>query len=215
MYNKIIFFRNLGLEHWYNTFDKMNNFTISRNFHTFDEIWFVEHYPIFTQGQSKKKENIIFYNKIPVVNTDRGGQITYHGPGQQILYFLIDLKRRKISIRTLIDIMQKTVIETLNKFSIKSYIKKKSPGVYINEKKICSLGLRVKKGSTLHGLALNVDMDLTPFSYIHPCGDSNIKMTQIKDFNVYIQLKDVRIILIKKLSKLLGVTIIDNTFYKK
>jgi len=212
---KIIFFRNLGIENWLKTVNNMNIFTNLRNFNTFDEIWFVEHYPIFTQGQLKIKENINFIGDIPIVKTNRGGQITYHGPGQQILYFLIDLKRRKISIRQLIDIMQKIVIETLNDFSLDAYSKKKSPGVYINEKKICSLGLRVKKGSTLHGLALNVDMNLKPFNYIHPCGDINIKMTQIKDFDLNIKLKDIRIILIKKLSKFLKVIMINNEYKKK
>jgi len=211
----IIFFRDLGIEDWIITVEKMNNFTISRNFYTFDEIWFVEHYPIFTQGElNKKKDNIIFIDNIPLVDTDRGGQITYHGPGQQILYFLIDLKRRKISIRQLIDIMQKTVIETLNTFSIKSYTKKKSPGVYINKKKICSLGLRIKKGATLHGLALNVDMNLKPFDYIYPCGDVNIKMTQIKDFYLDVQLKDIKMILIEKLSMFLEVAIINHKYKK-
>ncbi|QCI20991.1 lipoyl(octanoyl) transferase LipB [Buchnera aphidicola (Hyperomyzus lactucae)] len=209
MQNKIIIFRNLGLEHWLTTVHKMNNFTILRNLYTLDEVWFVEHYPIFTQGQINKEKNIIFPNNISLVNTDRGGQITYHGPGQQIVYFLINLKRRKISIRQIIDIMQKIIIETLDHFSIKSYTKKKYPGVYVHKKKICSLGLRVKKGSTLHGLALNVNMDLTPFNYIYPCGDVNIKMTQIKDFNLSIQLMDIQKILIQKISKFLGVTMIN------
>ncbi|CAL4326329.1 lipoyl(octanoyl) transferase LipB [Buchnera aphidicola] len=214
MKNKIIFFRLLGLENWLTTFNKMNNFTILRNVDTFDEIWFVEHYPIFTQGQMKKKENINFIHNIPIVNSDRGGQITYHGPGQQILYFLINLKRRKINIRQLIDIMEKTVIETLKNFSIKGHVRKKLPGVYVNKKKICSLGLRIKKGSTLHGLALNVNMDLTPFNYINPCGDINIKMTQIKCFHPNIQLKDIRIVLIEKLSKILDVVMINGEYYQ-
>lgn len=210
MKKKIIFLRNLGIEHWLTTFNKMNNFIISRNPCTYDEIWFVEHYPIFTQGQSNEQKNLIVSNDIPVVQTNRGGQITYHGPGQQILYFLIDLKRRKMNIRQLINIMEQTVIETLNNFSIQAYTKKKMPGVYINEKKICSLGLRIKKGFTLHGLALNVNMNLTPFNYIHPCGDKNMKMTQIKDFNSNVKLKDVRFILIKELSKFLEISIINS-----
>ncbi|QCI15945.1 lipoyl(octanoyl) transferase LipB [Buchnera aphidicola] len=209
MKNNIIIFRHLGLEHWRTTFNKMNAFTTSRNLYTFDEIWFVQHYPIFTKGQLNKDENIIHLNNIPLVCANRGGQITYHGPGQQILYFLINLKRRKISIRELIDIMHKIIIETLKNFSIESYIKKKSPGVYVYQKKICSLGLRVKKGSTLHGLALNVNMDLKPFKYIHPCGDAKINMTQIKDFNPNIQLKDIRTILIDNLSKLFNVIMIN------
>ncbi|QIQ41856.1 MAG: lipoyl(octanoyl) transferase LipB [Buchnera aphidicola (Microlophium carnosum)] len=214
MQTKIIFFRNLGTEHWLTTVNKMNHFATLRNFYTFDEIWFVEHYPIFTEGYSKERENVIFPNNIPIVKTDRGGQITYHGPGQQVLYFLINLKRRKISIRQLIDIMQKIIIETLNDFSLKAYIKKKSPGVYINNKKICSLGLRIKQGSTLHGLALNVNMDLKPFDYIYPCGDKNIKMTQIKDFIFNVKLKDVQMVLIKKLSKLFKVIMINSNYNK-
>ncbi|WP_284442970.1 lipoyl(octanoyl) transferase LipB [Buchnera aphidicola] len=210
MQKKFIFFRNLGLENWLTTIKKMNNFTKLRNVYTFDEIWFVEHHPIFTQGQLKEKENIIFSSDIPIVKTDRGGQITYHGPGQQVLYFLIDLKRRKISIRQLIDIMQKIVIETLSNFSLKAYIKERSPGVYINKEKICSLGLRIKKGSTLHGLALNIDMNLKPFDYIYPCGDMNIKMTQMKNFNSKIKLKDVQIILIEQISKLFKVIMINS-----
>jgi lipoyl(octanoyl) transferase len=214
--NRIIFFRNFGLKHWIEMFNKMHFFTKTRDIYTFDEIWFLEHYPIFTQGLLNKKNistsnDNVLYN-IPVVTTDRGGQITYHGPGQQILYFLIDLKRRKITIRDLINIMHNLIIETLDYFSIKSNIKKNSPGVYINNKKICSLGLRVKKGFTLHGLSLNVHMDLTPFNYIHPCGDVNMKMTQIKEFNTFLTLKDIRLILIKKLSQLLNVSIIEKKF---
>lgn len=212
--NKIIFVRNLGLQNWLETYTKMNNFTKLRNFKTFDEIWFVEHYPIFTQGRLQKKDNVIVHNDIPIINTDRGGQITYHGPGQQILYFLIDLKRRKINIRELIDIMQNTVIETLNEFFIPSYVKKKSPGVFVNNRKICSLGLRIKKGATLHGLALNVNMDLKPFNYIYPCGDKNLKMTQIKEFNSYINLKEIRTVLIKTLSKFFKITMIYHELKK-
>lgn len=210
--NKIIFFRNLGLEDWLTTVNKMNTFTQLRDINTFDEIWFVEHYPIFTQGQLNRKDKIKFIHNIPIVNSNRGCRITYHGPGQQILYFLINLKRRKINIRQLVDMMQEIVIEILNHFSLQAYVKKTSPGVYINKKKICSLGLRVKKGCTLHGLALNVNMNLTPFDYIHPCGDENMKMTQIKDFNLYVKLEDIRLIFIKKLSKFLDAYIINHEY---
>lgn len=213
MNNKIIFYRNLGIEDWSTTFKKMNDFNALRNYNTFDEVWFVEHYPIFTQGQSQKKENIVFINQIPVVNTDRGGQITYHGPGQQILYFLIDLKRRKMHIRNFIDIMQKIIMITLSDLHIQSQIKNKLPGVYAHNKKICSIGLRITKGFTLHGLSLNVNMDLEPFNYIHPCGEENINMTQIKDFYPDITLSKIRTILIKKLSKILEVTMLNYNFY--
>ncbi len=214
---KIIFFKNIGLIDWIIISDKMNLFTEKRDNFTFDEIWFAEHYPIFTTGLLKKDNSIKFknnfINNIPVVTSNRGGQITYHGPGQQMLYFLIDLKRRKINIRQFIDIMHILIIDTLNYFSIKSKIKKKAPGVYVNDKKICSFGLRIKKGCTLHGLSLNVDMDLNPFNYIHPCGDMYIKMTQIKEFSSFLTLKDIRVILIKKLSQLLNVRIVKKLYF--
>lgn len=201
----------MGLTDCIKIVNKMHFFTENRNIFTFDEIWFTEHYPIFTQGLLKKYSVISkndFINNIPIVTTDRGGQITYHGPGQQILYFLIDLKRRKINIRQLIDIMHVLVIDTLNYFHIKSYLNHNSPGVYVNNKKICSLGLRIKKSCTLYGLSLNINMDLTPFDYIYPCGDIHIKMIQIKELNPFLTLKDIRVILIKKLSHLLNVNII-------
>ncbi|MBZ2279520.1 lipoyl(octanoyl) transferase LipB, partial [Buchnera aphidicola] len=159
-------------------FNKMKCFTQSRNFYTSDEIWFVEHYPIFTQGCIKKKENIIISSKIPIVTTNRGGQITYHGPGQQILYFLIDLKRRQINIRQFIDVIKNAVISMLRDFFILAYFDKNYPGIYVNKKKICSIGLRIQNGCTLHGLSININMDLTPFNYIYPCGNKEIKMTQ-------------------------------------
>jgi len=200
--NNIIFFRHLGVEEWSTTFKKMNDFTKSRNCYTSDEIWFVEHYPIFTTGSLESQKNI-FSNNVPVIQTNRGGKITYHGPGQQILYFLIDLHRRKINIRELINILHVIVMKTLSNFSIVSYVKKKEPGVYAHDKKICSLGLRISKGCTLHGLALNVDMDLTPFNFINPCGNKNIKMTQIKDFYLNVKIIDVCIFLTQNISKYL------------
>ncbi|QCI21570.1 lipoyl(octanoyl) transferase LipB [Buchnera aphidicola (Hyadaphis tataricae)] len=195
--NTNIIFRNLGLEDYSIIFKKMHDFCLLRNSDTSDEIWFVEHYPTFTKGLSNQEKKITHIHNIPVINTNRGGNITYHAPGQQILYFLIDLKRRNINIRQLITIMENIVIKTLNQFSIPGYLKAQSPGIYVNEKKICSLGLRVTKHSTLHGLAINVNMDLTPFNYIHPCGDKNIIMTQIKDFHIDIKLKNVRNLLMK------------------
>lgn len=212
MQKKIIFFRNLGMQNYLDTVNKMNNFTILRDIYTFDEVWLVEHYPIFTQGILSNKDNILSFSKIPIVNSNRGGQITYHGPGQQILYFLIDLIRRKINIRQLIDIMQNIVIDTLNNFSILAHTNKKMPGVYVKKKKICSLGLRIKKGSSLHGLAINVNMNLKPFDYIHPCGDVNTSMTQIAEFNKEVKMIDIQNILIKQLSKHLQVYILDKKY---
>lgn len=200
MKNNVILLRDLGITHWLNTFHSMHSFTKNRDSNTLDEIWLVEHYPIFTHGQIQKKENVIFPHNIPIVQSDRGGQITYHGPGQQIIYFLINIKRRKIGIRNLINIMQNIVQDALKDLFIHSYTQKKLPGVYVADKKISSLGLRIKNGFTLHGLSLNINMDLTPFNYIHPCGDSSIKMTQIKDFHYHIKIESVKMLLIQKLS---------------
>ncbi|WP_343154492.1 lipoyl(octanoyl) transferase LipB [Buchnera aphidicola (Aphis aurantii)] len=218
MKNKIIFFKNVGLIDWIKISNEMNDFTEKRNSFTFDEIWFGEHYPVFTQGLLTSNNLKIsiqdnYINNIPIFTTNRGGQITYHGPGQQILYFLIDLKRRKINIRKLIDIMHTLILDTLNYFCINAYIRPKAPGIYINNKKICFFGLRIKKGCTLHGLSLNVDMDLAPFEYIHPCGDMHIKVTQIKEFNSSLTLKDIQVILVKKLSNLLNVKIIQKPYF--
>ncbi|CAL4321535.1 lipoyl(octanoyl) transferase LipB [Buchnera aphidicola] len=200
MKNNIILLRDLGRKHWLDTFYRMHFFTKNRDFNTVDEIWFVEHYPIFTHGQIPKKENVIFSHNIPIVQSDRGGQITYHGPGQQVIYFLINIRRRKMGIRHLINIMQDVVKDTLNNFLIYAYTQKKLPGVYVKNKKISSIGLRITNGHTLHGLSLNIDMDLIPFNYIYPCGDRDVKMTQIKDLNCQITVEDVKILLIKQLS---------------
>lgn len=162
----------------------MRNFTDQRNDNTLDEIWLVEHPPVFTLGQNGKTEHILIANTdIPIVNSDRGGQVTYHGPGQLMLYALIDLKRRKMTIRDFVCALEKAVIAYLKTHSIEAYGKRDAPGVYINkanvEKKICSIGLRVRRGATYHGLAFNVAMDLSPFDRINPCGFSGLKITQL------------------------------------
>nr|WP_261978192.1 lipoyl(octanoyl) transferase LipB [Buchnera aphidicola] len=174
----------------------MTYFTNFRNENTLDEIWFVEHYPIYTQGQfeyNSLKKNI---NNIPILYTNRGGKITYHGPGQQVVYLLLNLKRLKINIRQLLSIINNVVLNTLYYFSIignTGII----PGIYVEKKKICSIGLRIKKYFTLHGFSLNIKMNLEPFKYIHPCGDSTIIMTHMYDINKHISLEIVRKILIK------------------
>lgn len=164
------------------TYQAMHDFTLNRNEQTPDEIWLVEHYPVFTQGRVGKPEHLLHQTDIPIVATDRGGQITYHAPGQQIMYILFDLKRRKIGIRDIVSCLEKCVIQTLAHYDIMSYAKAEAPGVYIDHKKICSLGLHIKRGCTLHGLALNIDMDLAPFKNINPCGYAGLQMTQLKEF---------------------------------
>jgi lipoyl(octanoyl) transferase len=180
MPNKNVIIKELGTRPYLQTYQAMHDFTKHRNAQTFDEIWLVEHLPVFTQGKVGKPEHLLTATNIPIVQTDRGGQITYHAPGQQIMYILLDLKRRKIGIRDVVSYLENSVIQTLKHYGITAYSKKDAPGVYINQQKICSLGLHIKHGCTLHGLALNIDMDLTPFNYINPCGYAGLKMTQMK-----------------------------------
>ncbi|WP_334324978.1 lipoyl(octanoyl) transferase LipB [Gilliamella apicola] len=177
-----IIIRELHTQPYMQTYQAMHDFTLNRNEQTPDEIWLVEHYPVFTQGRVGKPEHLLHQTDIPIVATDRGGQITYHAPGQQIMYILFDLKRRKIGIRDIVSCLEKCVIQTLAHYDIMSYARAEAPGVYIDHKKICSLGLHIKRGCTLHGLALNIDMDLAPFKNINPCGYAGLQMTQLKEF---------------------------------
>ncbi|OCG12386.1 lipoyl(octanoyl) transferase LipB [Gilliamella apicola] len=177
-----IIIRELHTQPYMQTYQAMHDFTLNRNEQTPDEIWLVEHYPVFTQGRVGKPEHLLHQSDIPIVATDRGGQITYHAPGQQIMYILFDLRRRKIGIRDIVSCLEKCVIQTLAHYDIMSYAKAEAPGVYIDHKKICSLGLHIKRGCTLHGLALNIDMDLAPFNDINPCGYAGLQMTQLKEF---------------------------------
>jgi len=176
-------FRNLGLTDYQSVWKEMQEFTLERNNETIDEIWFVEHPPVFTQGQAGKEEHLLTPGNIPVVQVDRGGQVTYHGPGQQVVYFLIDLKRKKMGVRQLVTAIENIVIELLALQNIDSSAKFDAPGVYVEEKKICSLGLKIKRGCSFHGLALNVNMDLEPFSRINPCGYAGLEITQVSEFN--------------------------------
>ena len=159
----------------------MTDFTNQRTAETQDQFWLVEHPPVFTQGQAGKAEHLLFPGDIPVVQTDRGGQVTYHGPGQLVAYPLLDLKRLKIGVRELVICIEEAIIATLAHYQITSSAKPDAPGVYVDGKKIASLGLRVRRGCSFHGLALNVDMDLSPFLQINPCGYEGLAMTQIKD----------------------------------
>nr|BET44890.1 MAG: lipoyl(octanoyl) transferase LipB [Candidatus Aschnera chinzeii] len=180
--DKIIYLRQLGLQNYQYTYNNMYDFTINRTHNTIDEIWLVEHYPIFTIGKSGTKKDIISPTNIPVIFSNRGGKITYHGPGQQILYVLLDLKRNNLNIKTLVKNLEKIIIYTLHELGLNAYFKNNAPGVYIQEKKICSIGLRIHKGCSLHGLALNINMDMSPFNNINPCGYHNISMAQLIDF---------------------------------
>lgn len=159
----------------------MTDFTNQRTPETIDQLWLVEHPPVFTQGQAGKAEHLLFPGDIPVVQSDRGGQVTYHGPGQLVAYPLLDLRRLKIGVRELVTSIEQTIVATLAHYGIESAAKPDAPGVYVNGDKIASLGLRVRRGCSFHGLALNVAMDLAPFQRINPCGYQGLAMTQMKD----------------------------------
>ncbi len=179
--------RQLGVQDYQEIWHKMQDFTDSRDEQTADEIWLVQHPSVFTQGSAGKAEHLLNPTNIPVVQSDRGGQITYHGLGQQIMYVLIDIKRHKakgndLSVRDLVTALEQCVVKTLADYGIDAYPKPDAPGVYVDGKKICSLGLRIRKGCSFHGLALNIKMDLTPFRNINPCGYAGLEMCQLADF---------------------------------
>ena len=182
----------------------MHHYTDQRDSLSRDEIWLVEHPPVFTQGQAGKAEHLLMPGDIPVVQSDRGGQVTYHGPGQQVMYVLIDIKRRKIGVRPLVTALEETVITTLAGFGVSARARPDAPGVYVGEQKICSLGLRIRKGCSFHGLALNVAMDLAPFSRINPCGYAGMSMTQLQHFQPDVRLDQVQAPLVTAFARLTG-----------
>ena len=171
--------RELGVLPYEPTWQRMQAFTNTRDETTVDEIWVLEHEPVFTQGQAGKAEHLLNTGDIPVVQVDRGGQVTYHGPGQQIIYLMLNLKRAQIGVRELVTLMENAVIQTLSAYGINAFAKADAPGVYVGDCKIASLGLRVRRGCSFHGLALNIDMDLAPFLRINPCGYAGMEMTQL------------------------------------
>ena len=176
--------RNLGLQDYESIWHNMQQFTQNRNPETPDEIWVVEHFPVYTLGLNGKREHVLNTGNIPVINTDRGGQVTYHGPGQLVIYTLLDIKRLNLGIRQLVTILEHAMIRTLAQHGINAVSRADAPGVYVNDKKIGSIGLRIKKNCSYHGLSLNNDMDLRPFDHINTCGYSDLKVTQLSDLGV-------------------------------
>lgn len=181
----------------------MQSFTQNRNAQTADEIWLLEHEPVFTLGRSARPEHILSTSDIPMVQIDRGGQVTYHGPGQLIVYMLIDLKRQVIGARQLVSLMEQSIIDTLAKYQLHAYAKKEAPGVYIDDAKIAAVGLRIKKGCSFHGLSLNLKMDLSPFQQINPCGYENLKIIQVADFITEFESTQIEKQLLKNLASYL------------
>lgn len=196
--------RRLGRQDYHPVWQAMHDFTDQRDDTTRDEVWLVEHNPVFTQGQAGKAEHLLNTGDIPVVQSDRGGQVTYHGPGQIVAYFLINLRRKKLGVRELVTDIENLVINTLNAYNIDAAARPDAPGVYVEGKKICSLGLRIRKGCSFHGLALNVNMDLSPFLRINPCGYQGMEMVQVSDLGGPACIEDVEQQLIKELVSLFG-----------
>lgn len=203
MQNQLVVKR-LGRQDYEPIWRAMHDFTDTRTEDTSDQVWLVEHNPVFTQGQAGKAEHLINTGDIPVVQSDRGGQVTYHGPGQLVAYFLINLRRRKLGVRELVTSIETLVIKTLKHYNIESTARPDAPGVYVNDKKICSLGLRIRKGCSFHGLALNVNMDLSPFLRINPCGYAGMEMVQMSQLGGPNDLSQVEKTLVEELVALLG-----------
>jgi|SRR5690554_4673350 len=170
----------------------MQQFTLQRDNDTEDELWLLEHSPVYTQGLNGQASHLLRQTDIPVIKTDRGGQITYHGPGQLIVYPLLDLRRRGIGVRSMISYLENTVINLLALYEIEAYARKDAPGVYCDAAKIASLGLRVRRGACYHGLSLNIDMDLQPFADINPCGYAGMQMTDMKTLGVNVDMSTVK-----------------------
>lgn len=171
----------LGLQPYQEVYEAMQAFTENRTSETADELWVVEHPAVYTQGQNGKPEHILNAHNIPIVKVDRGGQVTYHGPGQIVVYTLINFKARNCGVRSLIRALENAIIATLKSYGIAGNGDVSAPGVYVSGKKIAALGLRIRKGAVYHGLSLNVDMDLTPFKGINPCGYQGLEVTQMRD----------------------------------
>lgn len=192
-----LIFKSLGTANYLDTLQGMKSHLASDHFQ--NEIWMLEHPPIFTLGTAADKQHVLNANNIPVVQSDRGGEVTYHGPGQLVIYFMIDIKKTKLGPKSLVSTLQEFTQSLLKEYAIDSTFIEGAPGVYVDGKKIASIGLRISKGKTYHGISINVDMDLTPFSYINPCGYEGLEVAQIKDFKKDITLKEVERLAIKHL----------------
>ncbi|RPJ68777.1 lipoyl(octanoyl) transferase LipB [Alteromonas sediminis] len=177
----MVIVRQLGKQAYQPVWQAMQSFTDNRTPETTDEMWLVEHDPVFTQGQAGKDEHVLMPGDIPVVKVDRGGQVTYHGPGQQVLYVLLDIKRAKLGVRQLVNALERSVVNIMAEYDVEAYPRSDAPGVYVDGSKLCSVGLRIRKGCSFHGLAMNVNMDLGPFQRINPCGYAGMEMVNASD----------------------------------
>ena len=193
-------FLNLGKQAYTDTYEQMRSFVQGESFK--DQIWLLEHPPVYTLGTAADLSHVLNPGDIPVIQTDRGGEVTFHGPGQLVIYFLLDIKHKKLGPKTLVTNLQNLIKKILQHYSIESSFVEGAPGVYVGEKKIASIGLRISKGKTYHGMSLNVDMDLTPFRLINPCGYEGLEVTQISHFDSNVTLEDVESVAIKEMKTL-------------
>ena len=195
-----VVFKSLGITKYSDALQKMKDKLGEKNFK--NEIWFLEHFKVFTLGTAANKAHVLDPKDIPVYQSDRGGEVTYHGPGQLVIYFLLDFKKLNVGPKALVETLQKFVQSILDEFDIESGLIAGAPGVYVDDKKIASIGLRISNGKTYHGISINIDMDLEPFSYINPCGYEGLKVVQLKDYVNNIAIKDVEKLAIKKLENI-------------
>lgn len=206
--------KNLGLQDYTSVWHDMKSFTDSRDESTSDELWCVEHPPVFTQGQAGKDEHILNPGNIPVIPVDRGGQVTYHGPGQLVMYPLLDIRRMGMGVRCLVSHIENSVITVLDGYGIQAHSDRDAPGVYVTSgAKICSVGLRIRKGRSFHGLAFNINPDLSPFLSINPCGYAGLEVTSMQKLDVTAEMAEVRQAMIHALSERLGYNSAQITTY--
>ncbi len=196
--------KNLGLTEYQTTWQAMKDFVNTRDSSTRDELWITEHSPVYTQGLNGKEHHLLTTGNIPIIQTDRGGQVTYHGPGQLVVYCLLDLQRLELGIRQLVTCIELSIIALLRLYSIEAHAKKEAPGVYVKNAKIAALGLRIRKGNCYHGLSLNLDMDLSPFSGINPCGFQGLEVTQLSDHTSQFSKEQIQQQLCSQLIKSIG-----------
>ena len=190
-------FLHLGNQVYADTYERMRSLVQGESFN--NQIWLLEHPPVYTLGTAADPGHVLNPGDIPVIQTDRGGEVTFHGPGQLVIYFLLDIKQKKMGPKTLVANLQNLIQKILQHYAIESSFVEGAPGVYVGDKKIASIGLRISKGRSYHGISLNVDMDLTPFSFINPCGYEGLEVTQISNFDSNVNLEDVESVAIKEM----------------
>lgn len=206
MTKQTLLVKHLGRRDYEPVWREMQQFTDQRDTETIDELWLVEHPPVFTQGLAGKAEHVLAAGDIPVIQVDRGGQVTYHGPGQIVAYPMINLRRHGIGVKSLVHGIEQAIIETLTKYNVSAQRKDNAPGVYVNGAKIASLGLRIRKACSFHGLAFNIDMDLEPFQRINPCGFSGLEVIQLADLAKGVKFTNVENELVQALCEQLNFT---------